>query len=88
MMRIELHKNFEKAFAKLNSKQKRRVKETIERFKRNPYDLRLKNHALKDELQGYRAISTGGDLRLIFQGERKYEQVQFVLVGIHTQVYE
>ncbi|MEW6236320.1 MAG: type II toxin-antitoxin system mRNA interferase toxin, RelE/StbE family [Candidatus Omnitrophota bacterium] len=87
-MRIELHRNFEKAFAKLNPKQRQRVKETLDLFRRNPYDPQLKNHSLHGCLKGERSISAGGDLRLIFEEEDDYRKVVFVRVGTHNQIYE
>ncbi len=86
-MQIDFHKNFNKSYAKLSTKQKQHVKKIIELFKQNPHDTILKNHALHGKLQGHRAISAGGDLRLVFEEEGNYERIEFSLVGTHAQVY-
>jgi len=87
-MKIIYHKDFSKAFQNLPIKQQEKVIETIAAFQKNPYDPQLKNHALKGEFLGCRAISAGGDLRLLFRVQGRYERVKFVRVGTHTQVYE
>lgn len=86
-MDVVLHKNFEKSFAKLSPKQKEKVKITIIIFKRDPHDERLNNHALHGKESAKRAISAGGDLRLIFEQENNYQRVTFYRVGTHNQVY-
>ncbi len=68
-MEIIYHKNFDKAFVKLTPKQQVKVDETINIFRQNPHDSRLKNHALHGNNMGKRAISAGGDLRLVFEEE-------------------
>ena len=87
-MEIYYHRNFNKAFLKLSPKMQEKVEETIESFQNDPHDPQLDNHALHGKQKGKRAISAGGDLRLIFQVERNYERVQFIQVGTHNQVYD
>ncbi|RJP30550.1 MAG: type II toxin-antitoxin system mRNA interferase toxin, RelE/StbE family [Candidatus Omnitrophota bacterium] len=86
-MRIDFHKNFEKAFAKLSPRQKQRVKEIIQLFIQNPHDPLLDNHALHGKEKEKRSISAGGNLRLIFKEKNNYEIVVFVRVGTHSQLY-
>ena len=86
-MRIQFHKDFRKGLEKLTANQKTRVGEIIALFENDPYDPILKNHALKGPLLGYRAISVGGDLRIIFKEKDDYLYVMFIKVGSHTQVY-
>lgn len=86
-MKIELHKNFEKAFSRLDFKQKQRVREVLDLFRKDPFNPLLKNHILHGEFQEYRAISAGGNLRLIFQTIDNFDTVQFLNVGTHNQVY-
>ncbi|MEW6236322.1 MAG: hypothetical protein AB1656_13125 [Candidatus Omnitrophota bacterium] len=57
-------------------------------FKNNPFDHQLGNHALHGKQKGRRAISAGGDLRLVFIEINNYERVRFLAVGTHNQVYE
>jgi len=86
-MRIRFHKDFRKGLKKLTPNQKIRVGETLEFFENDPFDPILKNHALKGNLLGYRAISAGGDIRLIFREQDNYVYVLFISVGTHNQVY-
>lgn len=87
-MEIVYHKHFENTFLKLNSKQQDQVDKTITLFRQNHHDPRLRNHALHGKQKGKRAISAGGDLRLIFIEMNNYELVFFLSVGTHNQVYE
>ena len=82
-MKIDFGKRFIKQYAKLSEKKKDRVDETILLFELNTTHPKLKNHALK----GKRAISAGGDMRLIFQEYEGYTLVLFLEVGSHNQVY-
>ncbi len=86
-MEIIYHKNFDKAFVKLTPKQQMKVDETITIFIQNPFDSQLRNHALHGKETGKRAISAGGDLRLVFEEGNNYQTVMFYRVGTHTQVY-
>ncbi|MEW6236318.1 MAG: type II toxin-antitoxin system mRNA interferase toxin, RelE/StbE family [Candidatus Omnitrophota bacterium] len=87
-MEIFYHKKFLKAFLKLTLKQQEKVDDAIALFRRDPHDPALFNHALHGKEQGKRAISAGGDLRLIFEEEDDYRRVIFVRVGTHSQVYK
>ncbi len=86
-MEIIRHKNFLKDYKKLNKKQKIRVDKAIETFEQNPFNKKLRNHALKGKFQGFRSIDTGGDLRLMFCEQKKYITVVFVTVGLHSYLY-
>lgn len=86
-MRVIFSKKFRKDFKKLSANQKDRIDEVLDVFSNDPFDIRLKNHALHGDLKGKRAIAAGGDLRLIYFEENNYETVHFISVGTHNQVY-
>lgn len=86
-MEIHFHKNFRKSLDKLPLNQKKRVSDVLDLFELNPHAEHLRNHALKGKLLGYRYISAGGDLRLIFREIDGYRIVEFILIGTHNQVY-
>ncbi len=86
-MEIRYHKNFTKNFLKLSDKIQEKVERTIETFQSDPHHPLLHNHALHGKYQGLRAISAGGDMRLIFKVVENYEIVEFLMVGAHTQAY-
>jgi len=87
-MTVVLHRNFRKGLEDLNPSQKKRVGVILQIFKNNPFAPQLRNHALHGKQKGRRAISAGGDVRLVFTETNNYEQVHFLSVGTHNQVYE
>ena len=86
-MKIIRKKTFTKAFGRLQDNQRKKVDAAIFEFYRNPFSPLLKNHALKGDMQGKRAISAGGDLRIIFTEKDGYVEVLMINVGSHNQVY-
>ncbi len=86
-MRVITHKKFRKSLEKLTPNQKARVSEALKLFRKNPYDPQLENHPLHGKQRCRRAVSAGGDLRIIFLERNNYEVVQLITVGTHNQVY-
>lgn len=86
-MQIQYHRQFEKRFAKLQPQIKQKVTATIQQFSKNPFDPKLRNHALVGRLAGQRAISVMGDMRIIFEEHDNYVLVVMLDVGTHNQVY-
>jgi addiction module RelE/StbE family toxin len=87
-MDIHYHKNFPKSFMRFSPKIRQKIKDTIEQFQNNPHHPQLNNHALHGKFHGCRSVSASGDIRLIFVETGNYEQVEFFLVGTHSQLYE
>ena len=86
-MKIVFHKNFERNFKKLSPKLREKASLAIEKFSRNPLNPVLKNHALTGKLSGRRAISFGGDARIVFEEFDGYILVIILDIGTHNQVY-
>lgn len=86
-MIIDFHKKFDKHYDKLNAKMRKKVDETIELFKQNPFEPRLGNHALIGDMQGRRAFWVTGNYRVIFREYNDYIIVLMLDVGSHPQVY-
>ncbi len=86
-MEIIYSKKFDKAFSKLEKKKQEKVFEAIQLFQKNPRNIALKNHKLSGNKKGLRAISAGGDLRIIFIEENSYTKVLMLHTGSHSQVY-
>lgn len=86
-MRIDFHKDFQKSYLRLNPKQKDKVDRVIEIFKDNPRETSLRNHQLKGWLEGRRAISVTGDIRIMFEEHENYTLVLMLNVGTHAQIY-
>ncbi len=86
-MEISFHKHFYKEFANLSPKMHEKIEKTIDIFQENPHDQQLNNHASHGKEKHKRSISASGDLRLIFKEKNNYQEVFFVRVGTHNQVY-
>jgi len=86
-MKIQFHKFFKKHYSKLTPKLKERVDIVIHKFRSNPFDPALGNHSLKGSMQGKRAISVTGNIRIIFEEHKNYTLVLVLDIGTHSQVY-
>jgi len=85
-MVIETTKAFDKQYVKLNLKVKTAFKRRLVLFKANPFDISLRNHALKGKYLGYRSIDVTGDVRALYttQGDTI---IIFGFIGTHSQLY-
>lgn len=87
-MKTHFTKSFKKAYAKRIQQNKNLLKRFDQRydlFVDDSSDEVLKDHQLSGKLQGYRAFSISGDIRVIYYiyGDIAY----FVDIGTHNQVY-
>ncbi len=87
-MDIQYHRNFTKAFLKLSTKIQDKVESVLEIFQNDPHASQLDNHVLHGKQKGERAISVGGNLRIVFIEKNNYEFVELLNIGSHTQVYK
>ena len=87
-MIIKFHKRFIKRYDKLPSRIRRKVDATILIFHGDPFTARLRNHSLVGHLDGKRAISVTGDIRIIYEMEGEHILVLLLDVGTHAQLYE
>lgn len=85
-MIIQTTRAFDKQYAKLNLKVKIAFKQRVEIFKSNPFDSRLRNHALKGKYLGYRSIDITGDMRALYTVKGSMIII-FAFVGTHSQLY-
>jgi len=86
-MILKFHQDFKKNYERLTPKLQEKVNKTLDLFTQNPWDRALRNHALKGQMQGKRAISVTGDLRILFQEFENYTIVSLGDVGTHAQIY-
>ena len=86
-MIIKYTKRFQKQFENLRKNERIRVEKALRTFRENPYDSILRNHKLHGLMRRKRAISAGGDIRLVFTEEEGYVNVIFLSVGSHSEVY-
>jgi addiction module RelE/StbE family toxin len=85
-MVIKTTKAFDKQYAKLNFRVKTSFKRRIEMFKANPFDVGLRNHALKGKYLGYRSIDITGDIRALYTTQGN-TIIIFAFIGTHSQLY-
>ena len=86
-MIIKFHKNFEKQYRKLLSKQKKSFKEKIKILLEDEFNPVLNSHPLRGKYSGYRSINVSGDLRAIYKRETK-GNVVFVTIDKHSNLYK
>ena len=91
-MKIFLHKNFAKRYAKLRPSQKEKFKERRDLFLIDSYHPLLNNHPLLGKYKGCRSINITGDLRAVYDIVGP-DAVLFVDIDTHvtpscTVVYE
>lgn len=85
-MNIAYAPQFLRLYKKLTLPEQDRVKESIERFKKNPRDSKLETHKLKGKLMGRYSFSWGFRDRIVFRPLSKTE-VLLLSVGDH-EVYQ
>jgi len=85
-MKIFLHKNFVKKYAKLRRSEKTRFKERRNLFLEDPYDPLLNNHALTGKYAGSRSINVTGNLRVVYD-IIDGDSVLFIDIGTHSDLY-
>jgi len=86
-MQYVLSKKFEKQFSKLQTNVKNKVITQFEIFTKNPFDKKLKNHALSGKQKGQRSINITGDIRAIYEEIEKDVLVIFIAIGSHSDLY-
>lgn len=89
-MRVKLSPEFYKRLKFANVRIRKTFKERIAIFQDNPNDLRLDNHALRDEFAGYNSIDITADWRAIFEIIDNEEDpiAWFVDLGAHKDLYK
>jgi len=85
-MVIQTTKAFDKQYAKLNIKIKTSFKKRVELFKANPFDVSLRNHALKGKYLGFRSIDITGDVRVLYTTQGN-TIIVFGFIGTHSRLY-
>ena len=88
-MEILYTKRFQKHYKKLDTYIQSKVKTTIEIFRDDPWDQKLRNHPLEGEYIWYRSIDVTWDFRIVFEelSEDSYALVELIDVGTHSQLY-
>lgn len=88
-MTIKYSPSFLKVFKKVDVRIRKSFKQKILIFSKNPDDLQLNNHVLKEEWLEHRSIDVNVDYRAIYQEKTVGEDqvAYFVTLGTHHQLY-
>jgi addiction module RelE/StbE family toxin len=86
---VYLDEGFMNLYKKSDVRLKKSVDEKLRIFTKNPFELGLDNHALRDEWEGYRSIDITNDYRAIYKEVREGEELNAYLValGTHKELY-
>lgn len=84
--RVDYSKRFQKQLVKSPKSIKIEFRKRIETFTHNPFNSKLNNHELTGKFKGFRSINITGDWRAIYFQLKKNE-IKFVLLGTHSQLY-
>lgn len=87
-MKIHFTKDFKKAYQKRiqsNNNLVKRFDSRYDLFEYDPANPILKNHELAGKLQGHRAFSITGDVRVVYFVFK--DTAYFIDIGTHNQVY-
>ncbi len=89
-MEIEFSPRFHKHYQKVNVRIRNQTKDRLRIFKKNPEDLQLNNHELKQEWTGYNSIDITSDYRAIYKKVRIDDEIiaRFVALGTHEDLYK
>ena len=81
---------FFRKLKKVDVRIRKRVKERIFLFSKNPNNPQLNNHALRKEYQGYRSIDITSDWRAIYREVQIGKDIiaYFVVLGTHDELYQ
>ena len=89
MIQIQRSKTFVKHFQKRIAHRQRlsnKCHERIRLFLEDPMNPVLKNHPLKQNMQGHYAFSVTGDIRIVYYWASEDVAI-FVDIGTHAQIY-
>jgi len=89
-MKVKFSKEFIDQYKKADVRIRKRVDKQINIFSKNPMDLSLRNHDLRQEYEGQRSINITSDWRAIYR-EVKFADDEpyayFTALGTHSQLY-
>lgn len=88
-MKVAYDSGFLNKLKKTNVRIRKRVKDRLLLFSKDPNNLQLNNHPLKKELQGYRSIDFTSDWRGIYKEAKigKETVAYFITLGPHQELY-
>lgn len=88
-MKIQYDPDFIKKLKKVDIRIVRSFEKKLAIFLKNPFDLQLNNHELREEYSGLRSIDITADYRAIYEemNEDDEEIIYFIILGTHEELY-
>ena len=88
MITISFGTSFKHAYQKriLSNEKLKKIVETLEIFRNDPFDTRLRTHKLRGKLAGMQSFRVEYDVRVVFYFSEPQHAV-LVDVGTHDEVY-
>ena len=88
-MKIEYDPDFLKLVKKVDVRIRKYLKQKLEIFLKNPHELQLNNHQLRDKYEGYRSIDITSDWRAVYEEFEQSGEIvaYFVDLGTHKELY-
>lgn len=88
-MIIRYSPGFIRKLKKINVRIRKNFRGRIKIFRKDPLNLQLRNHKLRNEYEGLRSINITADYRAIYKEvhEGKEINVYFVALGTHKELY-
>lgn len=82
-------KEFIAQYKKADVRVRKEIDDKLKLFQKNPYELGLNNHPLRDAWEGYRSINITNDHRAIYKEVKEGEELNayFVDLGTHEELY-
>lgn len=87
MLNIKYTKLFLRQYSKLPLSIKKKTKESIKKFQKNPKDPSLKTHKLSGSLSKFYSFSVDYKIRIVFEMNKKTGEIYLLKVGGH-EVYK
>ena len=89
-MKVKFSKEFIKQYKKADVRIRKKVDQKISTFSKNPMDLSLRNHTLREEHKGQRSINITSDWRAIYREVKVADDepyAYFTALGTHSELY-
>ena len=88
-MKVQYDPDFIKKLKKIDIRIRRSFEKRLIIFLKNPFNLELNNHLLREPYQGLRSIDVTVDHRAIYEEikEGDVEIAYFVFLGTHQELY-
>lgn len=88
-MRIVYDSTFIHTLKKVNVRIRKSFKERILLFSKDPHNLQLDNHTLREKYHGYRSIDVTDDYRAIYKELHEGKEIiaYFIELGTHKKLY-